>query len=79
MCFVIYHQNPLRGLDTFQIRHIPREDNGRANAMAQEASGYAIGKKYFHTRKPIRVNAELQVLDEPIRHYWFDRPDQSDR
>jgi hypothetical protein len=24
-------------------------------------------KKYFHIRKPMRVNAELQVLDEPVR------------
>jgi hypothetical protein len=53
--------------DEFVIRHIPREDNGRANTLAQQASSYAVVKKYFHTRKPMRVNAELQVLDELVQ------------
>jgi hypothetical protein len=53
--------------DEFLIRHIPREDNGRANALAQQASGYAVVKKYFHIQNPMRVNAKLQVLDEPVR------------
>jgi hypothetical protein len=53
--------------DEFVIRHIPREDNGKAIALAQQASSYAVVKKYFHIRKLMRVNAELQVLDKPVR------------
>jgi len=41
------------------IRHIPREDNEQANALAQQASGYAIVKKYFHIQKPMQAKAEL--------------------
>jgi len=52
--------------DEFVIRHIPREENGRANGLAKQASDYAV-VKYFHIRKLMRVNAELQVLDEPVR------------
>ena len=51
--------------DEFIIRHIPRDSNKKANALAQQASGYNITKKYFNMRKPMRVAAELLVLDEP--------------
>ena len=37
--------------DEFVIRHIPREDNQKANALAQQASGYNVTKKYFNIRK----------------------------
>jgi ribonuclease HI len=53
--------------DEFVIRHIQREDNGRANALAQEASGYVVVKKYFLIREPMSIDAEVQVLDEPAR------------
>jgi len=33
--------------DEFVIEHIPREENDKANALAQQASGYAIVKKIF--------------------------------
>ena len=49
------------------IRHIPREDNEKANALAQQASGYNVTKKYFNIRKPMRIKAESLVLDEPVR------------
>jgi len=48
------------------IRHIPREENGKANALAQQASGYNITKKYFNIRKPMQIKAESLVLDEPV-------------
>ena len=54
-------------LPLFIIRHIPREDNGQANALGWQASGYASVKKYFHIRKPMQAKAELKVLDEPVR------------
>ena len=53
--------------DEFVIRCIPREKNREASALAQQASGYAIVKKYFHIQKPMQAKAELQVLDEPVR------------
>ena len=51
----------------FVIRHILKEDNEQANALAQQASGYTIVKKYFHIQKPMQAKAELQVLDELVR------------
>ena len=53
--------------DEFVIRHIPRDSNQKANALAQQASGYNVTKKYFNMRKPMRATAELLVLDEPVR------------
>ena len=53
--------------DEFVIRHIPRDSNQKANALAQQASGYNITKKYFNMRKLMRATAELLVLDEPVR------------
>ena len=45
--------------DEFIIRHIPKEENWQANALAQQASGYDVVKKYFHIRKPMQAKAEL--------------------
>ena len=52
--------------DEFVIRHIPREDNEEANALAQQASGYNVTKKYFNIRKPMRIKAESLVLNELV-------------
>ena len=49
--------------DEFVIRHIPREDNEKANALAKQASGYNVTKKYFNIRKPMRIKAKSLVLD----------------
>ena len=53
--------------DEFVIRHLPREENGHANTLAQQASGYNVRKGKFNIRKPMQIEAELQVLDEPVR------------
>jgi hypothetical protein len=37
----------IRTLDTFSIKHTPREENSRANWLAQQASGYVITKGVF--------------------------------
>jgi ribonuclease HI len=34
-------------LDEFVIYHVPREENPRANALAQQASSYNVRKKNF--------------------------------
>jgi hypothetical protein len=62
--------------DEFVIRHIPREDNEKTNALTQQASGYNVTKKYFNIRKPMQkyfnirkpmqIKAESLVLDEPV-------------
>jgi hypothetical protein len=33
--------------DTFSIKHIPREENSRANRLAQQASGYVVTQGGF--------------------------------
>jgi hypothetical protein len=33
--------------DELVIQHIPREDNRKANALAQQASGYNVTKNIF--------------------------------
>ena len=44
--------------DEFVIRDIPREENERANALAQQAYGYTVVNKYFYIRRLMRVNVE---------------------
>jgi hypothetical protein len=50
----------------FVTRHIPREENGKANALAQQASGYNIVKKYFNIRKPMQTKSDSLVLDQLV-------------
>jgi ribonuclease HI len=38
-------------MDEFVIYHIPREENPKANALAQQASGYNVQKKKFSRTK----------------------------
>jgi hypothetical protein len=33
--------------DTFSIKHIPREENSRANRLSQQASGYVVSEGVF--------------------------------
>jgi hypothetical protein len=35
----------------FQIRHIPRHENQKANMLAQQVSGYDIGGRIFHIQE----------------------------
>ena len=57
----------ISSFDEFVIRHLPKEENGQANALAQQASGYIVGKGKFNIRRLMRIKAVLQVLDEPVR------------
>ena len=55
----------IKSLDTFTINHIPREENSRANCLAQQASGYHISKgRFFIIEKPMPVaeNSETDRL-----------------
>jgi hypothetical protein len=40
-------------MDEFVIYHVPREENPRANALAQQASGYTVRKRNFQEHKPL--------------------------
>src|SRR6185437_8941290 len=57
----------ISSFDEFIIKHIPREENGKANTLTQQASGYNVMKKYFNIRKPMQTKAECLVLDTPVR------------
>jgi hypothetical protein len=54
-------------MDEFVIYHIPREENPKANALAQQASGYDVQKRNFQKRKLMFSEAEGYVLEEPIQ------------
>jgi hypothetical protein len=54
-------------MDKFVIYHVPREENPKANALAQQASGYNVQKRYFQERKPIFGEAEGYVLEDPVQ------------
>jgi ribonuclease HI len=44
----------------FQIRHISRHENQKANMLAQQASGYDVGGRNFHVQeKPMYENLEF--------------------
>jgi hypothetical protein len=47
----------IKSLNTFAIYHIPREEDSRANCLAQQASGYYIskGKKFILQRPMLAV------------------------
>src|SRR5579859_2963499 len=44
----------------FRIRHIPREENHKANLLAQRASGYIIEENYLHLKFLHRANLLAQ-------------------
>jgi hypothetical protein len=54
-------------MDEFVIYHVPREENPKANALAQQASGYNVQKRNFQGRKPMFSEAEGYVLEEPVQ------------
>ena len=55
--------------DEFVIRHIPREENEKANALAQQASSYNVAKNI----STLESRCELK----PSRWFWTNRSDRS--
>src|SRR6185437_5170999 len=53
--------------DEFIIKHIPMEENEKANTLAQQASSHNVMKKYVNIRKQIQMKAEFLVLDALVR------------
>ena len=49
--------------DEFVIYHVPRVENPRANALAQQASDYDVRKKNFREKKPMFCEAEVSALE----------------
>jgi hypothetical protein len=54
-------------MDEFVIYHVPQEENLKANALAQQASGYNVQKRNFQERKLMFSEAEGYVLEEPVQ------------
>jgi hypothetical protein len=53
-------------LDTFNIKHIPRQENSRANVLAQQASGYVVTKGMFLVKtRPVSLSS-LMCGIEPV-------------
>jgi hypothetical protein len=77
----------------FQIWHVPRHKNQRANMLAQQASGYDVGGCNFHIQeKPMREDLEFFVqvqmswlsrllvdASQPASRLTYGQPDQSAR
>jgi ribonuclease HI len=61
-CWDIIHS-----FDEFNIRHISRVENHRANSLAQDASGYQIKLGKFHSTKNLITSPRpvLQAADRP--------------
>jgi hypothetical protein len=53
-------------MDEFVIYDVPREENPRANALAQQPSGYNVRKRNFQEHKPLRTS-ECFALEAPVR------------
>jgi hypothetical protein len=53
-------------MDEFVIYHVPREENPRANALAQQASGYNVRKRNFQEHKPL-LTTECFALETLVR------------
>jgi hypothetical protein len=60
----------MRTLDSFQIRQIPREDNRRANALAQQASGYEVRRGSFVVKEKPMI-----TLVDAVRDEWIEAMD----
>ena len=56
----------ISSFDEFIIKHISREENGKSNTLAQQASGYNVTKKYLNIRRPMQTKAECMVQDAPV-------------
>jgi hypothetical protein len=54
-------------MDEYVIYHVPREENPKANALAQQAFGYSVQKRIFQERKPMFSEAEGYILEEPVQ------------
>jgi hypothetical protein len=54
-------------MDKFVIYHVPREENPKANALAQQASGYNVQKRNFQERKPMFDKDKGYVLEDPVQ------------
>ena len=57
----------ISSFDEFVIRHLPREENGQATLWLNKHLVIKLKIKKFNIKKPMRIKAELQVLDEPVR------------
>jgi hypothetical protein len=57
----------ISSMDEFVIYHVPREENPKANALAQQASGYNVQKRNFQEWKPMFGEVEGYVLEDQVQ------------
>jgi hypothetical protein len=53
----------IKSLDTFTIHHVRREENSRANYLAQQASGYLITRGKFLVLEASMLDAAVSKAD----------------
>jgi hypothetical protein len=51
----------LKLFDTFSIKHIPWEENSKANRLAQQASGYVVAQGFFWVTSVSLVENRYQL------------------
>jgi hypothetical protein len=64
-----YHDHCLdiiQSLNLLQISHIPREDNWRANVLAQQAFGYKVRRGLFMVKEKLTVTLVDTTDDESV-------------
>jgi hypothetical protein len=54
-------------MDECVIYHVPRDENPEANALAQQAYGYDVQKRFFEKQKLMFSEAEGYVLEELVQ------------
>ena len=71
----------ISSFDEFVIRHLPREENGQANTLAQQASGYKVEKKKNSTLRnqcESKPSYKFSTNRSDRRLNRSDRPDRCD-
>jgi ribonuclease HI len=57
----------MKTLDAFCIHHIPREENKRANALAQQTSAYEVAEGLVVIKGKLWHNVHLQSKTSQLR------------
>jgi hypothetical protein len=63
----------IKSLDTFCIIHVPRKENGIANRLAQQASGYEVAIGMFWVKERPTLLSMFMCGDESVRGGLIDK------
>jgi hypothetical protein len=56
----------IKSLEAFRISHVPREENRKANELAQQASRYEVNKGLFVVEERPAIMPESMMHGEPV-------------